>query len=52
MIKIPLVTKVKSHGTIIVKNKGYWMKKNSIVDEVIFDSIIYVLLHASKMQLL
>jgi hypothetical protein len=28
------------------------MKKNSIVDEVIFDSIIYVLLHASKMQLL
>jgi hypothetical protein len=27
MTKILLVTKVKSHVTIIVKNKGYWMKK-------------------------
>ncbi len=49
--KIPLVALDKSHVILVTNNKGYWMEKKSTNTNSSFDSIIYVLSHATKMRL-
>jgi hypothetical protein len=51
MTKIPLVAMNKSYVILITNNKGYWMNEKSTNTSSSFDSIVYVLSHAIKMQL-
>jgi len=52
IIKIPLVTTVKSHVIMVANDKRYWMKeKNQQYMSSFFDSILYILSHVTKMLL-
>jgi hypothetical protein len=47
--KIPLIILDKLHVMLIANEKRYWIKKNSTNISSSFDSIVYVLSHATKM---
>jgi hypothetical protein len=49
--KIPLVILDKSHAILVANDKGYWMKEKVNNISSSFDSIVYVLSHATKMRL-
>jgi hypothetical protein len=52
MIKISLVALDKSHEILVTNNNGYWMKEKKSTNTCSSsDSIVYVLSHATKMQL-
>ncbi len=48
--KIPLVTLDKSHAILITNDKRYWIKKIKNTSSS-FDSIVYLLSHATTIQL-
>jgi hypothetical protein len=48
-IKVPVVALNKSHAILIANDKGIGWKKKSTNKSSSFDSIVYVLSHATKM---
>jgi hypothetical protein len=49
--KIPLVTLDKLHTILVTNDKGIGWKKKSTITSSSFDSIVYILSHATKMEL-